>query len=178
MVQSLELILDDALDESVRREGQMLLDADLPSQGRHPGSSNRPHITLSVAEEFDRLDARLESETIESAFPVRLGALIVFRGRSVTLARSVVVSESLLELHSRVSELAQDAHGYRSHTRPGRWTPHVTIARRLTHTELFDAIRCLDSTPVDLDGTTSGLRRWDGERKIEWLVGEGRHQNR
>lgn len=177
MVQSLELILDGALDAAVRREWKMLLDAGLPSQARHAGSSNRPHVTLSVADDFDRLDSRLSTDvTIDSALPVRLGAFVVFRGRSTTLARLVVPSTGLLALHTRMSTLAGDAEGLREHTTPGQWTPHVTLARRLGTAELVEALGLLDTAPSVLYGSTSALRRWDGDRKEEWLV--GRVQNR
>mgnify|MGYP000157915916 CR=1 FL=1 len=48
MVQSAELLLDSGLDTAVRREWAALSDAGLPSQNRHRGESNRPHITVSV----------------------------------------------------------------------------------------------------------------------------------
>ncbi|AYJ49917.1 2'-5' RNA ligase family protein [Rhodococcus sp. P1Y] len=170
MVQSLELLLDDSLDVAVRREWQLLIDADLPSQGRHTGESNRPHITLSVADDFEMLDARIEQEFLRVRFPVRLGAFVVFRGKHTTLARLVVPSKELLTLHARVSELAEDSGGYRSHTTSGKWTPHVTLARRLTRVELAEAFLRLHACPSDLVGETSALRRWDGEDKREWLV--------
>lgn len=177
MVQSLELILDDALDEAVRREWQTLADAGLPSQARHTGASNRPHITLSVAENFDRLDALFAADVVvEPIFAVRLGATVVFRGRSATLARSVIPSTELLEFHRKMSTLSSDAEGLRGHTAPGQWTPHVTLARRLGAAELVEALLVLDSAPSTLVGTTAALRRWDGDRKEEWLVGGG--QNR
>lgn len=170
MVQSLELILDDALDAAIRREWQLLVDSDLPSQGRHSGESNRPHITLAVADEFDTLDSRIDDEFLRVRFPVRLGAFVVFRGKHVTLARLVVPSKDLLTLHGHVSELAEGSGGYRSHTTSGKWTPHVTLARRLTRAELAEAFLRLHACPSDLVGETSALRRWDGEDKREWLV--------
>ncbi len=120
MVQSLELILDDALDAAVRSEWQMLLDAGLPSQARHTGSSNRPHVTLSVADDFDRLDSRLATDlVVPSTVPIRLGAFVVFHGRSTTLARLVVPSVELLDLHARVSIISGDAEDYGHTPRPG-----------------------------------------------------------
>ncbi|MDJ0393177.1 2'-5' RNA ligase family protein [Rhodococcus sp. G-MC3] len=174
MVQSLELILDDTLDAAVRREWQLLLDSDLPSQGRHTGVSNRPHITLSVADEMDEFDARIDDEYLRIGMPVRLGAFVVFRGKHATLARLVVPSRQLVDLHARAFELVGDADGSRSHTAPGKWTPHVTIARRMTRVELAEALLRLDSVQPDLVGTTSALRRWDGEGKREWIVRQNR----
>jgi 2'-5' RNA ligase len=170
MVQSLELLLDDVLDADVRREWQVLTDADLPSQGRHTGESNRPHVTLQVADGLDDLDARIDREILDVRFPIRLGAFIVFRAKYTTLARLVVPSKELLLLHDRVSRLADGADGGRSHTSPGKWTPHVTLARRLTRVELAEAFLRLHASPSDLVGRTSALRRWDGEEKQEWIV--------
>lgn len=170
MVQSLELILDDALDAAVRREWHLLLDAGLPSQGSHGGESNRPHITLAVADEFDDLDARIDDEFLNVRFPVRLGAFAVFRGKHTTLTRLVVPSKELLAVHGHASQLAEGSEGYRSHTSTGKWTPHVTLARRLTRAELAEAFLRLHACPSDLVGTTSALRRWDGEEKREWQV--------
>lgn len=177
MVQSLELILEDSLDAAVRREWQILVDADLPSQGRHTGSSNRPHITLSVADELDELDARVADEYLRVGLPVRLGAFVIFRGKHITLARTVVPSRALVDLHTRVSVLVGDADGVRSHTTPGKWTPHVTIARRMTRVELAEAVVRLDSVQPDLVGSTSALRRWDGDAKREWVVARALRQN-
>lgn len=174
MVQSLELLLDDTLDAAVRREWQLLLDADLPSQGRHTGASNRPHITLAVADEMDEFDNRIYDEYLRVGMPIRLGAFVVFRGKHATLARLVVPSRQLVDLQARTSELVGDADGSRSHTAPGKWTPHVTIARRLTRVELAEAFLRLDSVQPDLVGTTSALRRWDGEGKREWTVRQNR----
>ncbi|WP_072807384.1 2'-5' RNA ligase family protein [Rhodococcoides yunnanense] len=171
MVQSVELLLDDALDAAVRAEWQVLVDADLPSQGRHRGESNRPHVTVSVADEFEELDRGIASTPLAVLFPIRLGPFVVFRGKHATLARLVIPSRDLLSLHDAVSSLAGTSHGLRAHTAPGHWTPHVTLARRLTEAELAAALRRLDSVPAVLTGATVALRRWDGERKVEWPVG-------
>ncbi|WP_089249182.1 2'-5' RNA ligase family protein [Rhodococcoides kyotonense] len=176
MVQSVELLLDTELDDAVRREWQMLFDAGLPSQARHRGASNRPHVTLAVADEFASLDARIGSIPV-APFPLRLGPLVVFRGRTATLARLVIPSPALLDLHATVSSLVGDARGSRSHTEPGQWTPHVTLARRLAGAELTEAIDQLHSEPGVLIGNASALRRWDGDGRVEWFVG-GSTQNR
>ena len=47
------LLLSDAATEAhIRGEWQQLMAAGLPSQGRHSGISNRPHITLAVARQL------------------------------------------------------------------------------------------------------------------------------
>ncbi|WP_042939352.1 2'-5' RNA ligase family protein [Rhodococcus sp. AW25M09] len=168
MVQSAELLLDAGLDAAVRREWAALSDAELPSQNRHRGESNRPHITMAVASWMP--DAVDDGAAVRfDPFQVRLGGLVVFGGRTITLARLVVPSNDLLDLHARMFE----AVGERSldHLQPGRWTPHVTLARRLTPEEAGDAVRLLSRNIEDLLGSAVALRRWDGEAKREWRIG-------
>jgi hypothetical protein len=49
-VQTVELLLDPTTDSAVRAEWQRLAEVGLPSQARHHGGTNAPHITLGVAE--------------------------------------------------------------------------------------------------------------------------------
>ena len=49
-MQTVELLLDPTTDAAVRAEWQRLAEAGLPSQARHHGGTNAPHITLGVAE--------------------------------------------------------------------------------------------------------------------------------
>ncbi|RYJ07055.1 MAG: 2'-5' RNA ligase family protein, partial [Actinomycetales bacterium] len=87
MVQSVELVLDPDLDAAVRGEWALLLDADLPSQARHTGESNAPHVTLGVADTVDdAAEAALRSVRYGVGGPVRLGGLLVFTGRTFVLS--------------------------------------------------------------------------------------------
>ncbi|MCZ4521879.1 2'-5' RNA ligase family protein [Rhodococcus ruber] len=168
MVQSAELLLDSGLDAAVRREWAALSDAGLPSQNRHRGESNRPHITVAVAASMpvavdDGVAVRFDP------FDVRLGGLVVFGGRTITLARLVVSTSELLDLHARMHEaVGEDS---LEHLAPGRWTPHVTLARRLTSEEAGSAVRLLSTSIEDLVGSAVALRRWDGEAKRAWRIG-------
>lgn len=168
MVQSAELLLESGLDAAVRREWAALSDAGLPSQNRHRGESNRPHITVAVAASMpvavdDGAAVRFDP------FDVRLGGLVVFGGRAITLARLVVPTSELLDLHARMhAAVGEDS---LDHLDPGRWTPHVTLARRLTSEEAGNAVRLLSTSIEDLVGSVVALRRWDGEAKREWRIG-------
>lgn len=168
MVQSAELLLDSGLDAAVRREWTALSDAGLPSQNRHRGESNRPHITVAVASSMP--DAVDDGAAVRfDPFDVRLGGLVVLGGRTITLARLVVPSSDLLDLHGEM----QKAVGEKSvdHLRPGEWTPHVTLARRLTPEEAASCVRLLSRSIEDLVGSAVAMRRWDGEAKREWRIG-------
>ena len=166
---SIELLLDPATDEAVRGEWALLAEAGLPSQARHTGASNAPHVTLLAAPGFDAShDDELAEAMSALPLPVTLGPLLVFGRppRGLVLARGIVVSRGILRLHERVDGIAHDA-TIASHSRPGAWTPHVTLAMRLDPDQLAAAVRALEATPTELEGTFASARRWDGtERRI------------
>ncbi|CCE75060.1 2'-5' RNA ligase family protein [Clavibacter nebraskensis] len=103
---------------------------------------------------------------------LRLGGLVVFGvpPRGLVLARQVVVDQVLLDLHVRihaaVDQATADADADAApvevvpHTRPGSWTPHVTVALRLTTEQLGAAVEALGRIDP-LDAQAAGLRRWD-----------------
>ncbi len=86
------------------------------------------------------------------------------------LARQVVVDRALLDLHARIhaavdaapadTEAEAEAVEVVPHTRPGPWTPHVTIALRLTAEQLGAAVAALGRIDP-LDAPAAGIRRWD-----------------
>ena len=171
MVQSVELVLDVGLDAQVRDEWELLLAADLPSQARHTGASNAPHVTLGVA---DRIDAAAE-EALEdvdygAGLPLRLGGLLVFGGRTSVLSRAVVPTAQLLATHAAVHAALDEMPGRPDTTQPGLWTPHVTLARRLGPDELSAALAALAERPRELVGAIRGGRRWDSDSRTTWDV--------
>ena len=102
MVQSVELLFDPDTDARLRRQWDLLIDAGLPSQGRHRTESNRPHVTIAVAREiWPRIEKELSRVAFEP-FPVRIGGVLVFGRRQAIIARSVVPSDALLALHRAV----------------------------------------------------------------------------
>ena len=185
MVQSVELLLDDPTDRAVRAEWTRLLVADLPSQARHRGESNRPHITLAVAARIadDVEDSLAEAAAGALPLPLRLGGLLVFGGGPFVLARAVVPTTALLQLQQRLARAvvagagdarADDAGGDTPptpppHQAPGAWTAHVTLGRRFHAEQLAAAVRTLSPLP-DLATRAVAVRRWDGDRRLEWLL--------
>ena len=182
MVQSVELLLDDALDGAVRRQWDRLAAAGLPSQARHPGASNRPHVTLTVSTVpwSAAVEAAL-ADAVTGSLPlaVRLGAPLVFApGPRCVLARLVVPSPALLALHARIHAAAtgpREAPGGVPHTAPGEWTPHVTLARALPVARLGEAVAALSEAMPghvpDAPGRAVGARRWDGDARRAWRLG-------
>ena len=172
MVQSVELLLDDELDAQVRREWNFLAELSVPSQANHRSASNRPHVTIGVARSVtDDAEASLRSLDVGNAMQVRLGGLIVFGGKNIVLARSVVPSTPLLDLHRRVQDALTLSDGIPPHLTVGRYSPHVTLAMRLTPEQVAVGLRELTPNLTDLTGTVAALRRWDGDAKREWIIG-------
>lgn len=182
VVQSVELLLDGALDEAVRAQWRALAEAGLRGVGGvGPGAGaggHRPHITVGVAAEvYPRVEKQLPA-LLAAALPlrVRLGGLVLFGAGPLVLARLVTASTPLLALHTAVHRLLAQCPGSPGHMGDGVWTPHVTLARRLHADEAGRAVALL-ARRHDLVGQAVAARRWDGEGKREWLVaGDGQQR--
>jgi hypothetical protein len=173
MAHSIEMLLDDSGDAAIRSAWQALADAGLPSQARVGAATNRPHITLLAAAGIGAgADDPLRGLAARLPFAGVLGAPLVFGGPRHTLARLVVPSAQLLELHAEVYRLAlgQVTGEVFAHCRPGCWTPHATLGRRLAGTDVGAALACLGEAVADLQIQITGLRRWDGDRRVEHLL--------
>lgn len=171
VVQSVELLLDTPLDAAVRDEWIRLLDAGLHSQARVRSESNRPHVTLFVAHAVPpELEDAVRAAIRVRRITLRLGGVVIFGGRYATLARAVVPSIELLELQARVFEALSGCPGIPAHIRPGEWTPHVTLARRVPAARVGTAIVAAQSPERQPTGSSAGVRRWDGDAKREWLL--------
>ena len=75
MVDSVELLFDADSDAAVRRMWDDLTDAGVRSPASSKSSSNRPHVTLSVAEDMD--------DAVDDALRAVLRRLPFSRPRSV-----------------------------------------------------------------------------------------------
>ena len=154
---ALELTLDAAGSDAVRRDWQVLRDLGLPSQLDHTGGTNTPHVTVvALPAVGDDLERRA-TDTLGAALPtvVRVSGLAVLGGEKVTLARLLDVPEPLTRA---VLDLRA---GLRDERHPG-WLPHVTLGRRVPRSEVQRAVDALGYADVSL--TLTGLRRWDPER--------------
>ncbi|GAB3533323.1 2'-5' RNA ligase family protein [Arthrobacter tecti] len=162
---SVELLLNVEAEDLIRRDWAELLDAGLPSQARHTASSNRPHITLLAAPTVPG-DEDAEFAGLAEALPItaHTAGLMVFRtGRGLVLARAVVVGVALLEVHRKVHEALADVPKIAENCVPGRWIPHLTLARGLSPDQLARAVEIL---PPDHGSIAlAGLRRWDSHQR-------------
>lgn len=165
MPQTIELIFHDALDVAVREEWDVLATAGLPSQALHLGLTNAPHVTLGVASTLR--EATIERlARVELPHEIRLGGLLVLRGRrSAVVARAVVPSAALLATYAAVDAAMVDEPGRPDLTLPGRWTAHVTLARRLDDEQLAQALDLLAGVPPELVGAPAALRHWDSDAR-------------
>lgn len=171
MVQSVELLLSPEAEYQVNEQWSALVAAGLPSQARHTGATNRPHVTLAVARQLDPDQESAIGAAAADSLPValRLGGLLVFGPAPFVLSRLVVPTVELLDLQRRVLDAIGPTSESFRHQEPGRWTGHVTLARRLTADQLADAVQVL-SPAADVDGRAVAIRRWDGGRKVAWTV--------
>ncbi|BDZ46591.1 2'-5' RNA ligase family protein [Naasia aerilata] len=158
---SIELLLDPVAEQELVAEWTALREADLPSQARHTGESNRPHVTLLYSEE--PLDP---PRIVGLPIPVTVASPVIFGSarRGFLLARLVRPSAALLEVHRILHEEVGERPGIDRLTRPGAWTPHVTLARRLSGEQLAAALTLLDPKRA-IDGTADAARLWSSATK-------------
>jgi 2'-5' RNA ligase len=163
-VRSIELTLDPAAEASFRADWQALVDAELPSLALHDAESNRPHITLAAGPALAPVilpDAPVPTR-------VRLGALSLFRTMPPglearwILVRAVVVDEELAAFHRALHVALHDAVPT---SLPGAWSPHVTLARRLSSERVGLALDALAQRPQIDEAGIEGVRFWNGDTK-------------
>lgn len=169
MVHSIELVFDPDTEAAIRRLWAELAGAGIPSQA----PASRPHVTLAVAERIDPgVDALLGPVAGRLPLDAAIGAPVLFGRANVVFARLIVPTSELLALHAEVHRLCgphlQPAP--MPNSLPGQWTAHVTLARRVGGHQLGRALR-IAGRPTQLDGRFAGLRRWDGNKKAEFLIG-------
>ena len=171
MVQSVELLLDARLESTVRHEWEALIEAGVTRRLRRGGEPAVPHITVGVAAS---IPAQVEDafQTIDHGvgLELRLGGLLLLGGRSSVLVRLVVPSAPLLDLQATVWAALQECPGVPDTMAPGRWTPHVTLARRVTSSDLSTAVDVLGAR-TSAEGSVAGMRRWDGDARRAWALG-------
>lgn len=169
MAQSVELLLDEQAERVIRHQWGLLADAGL---AKPPPVTVRPHITLFAADALSQeLEPALSRAVAGLDLELQLGALMIFgprRGR-VILVRQVTPSTALLRLQAQVAEICgADPAGQFG---PGRWSPHVTLARRVLVDRVGDAVTALGPlADRSILTRVTGCRRWDGRAQTAWLL--------
>lgn len=168
MVHSVELVFDPDTEAAIRHIWDGLREAGIPSQA----PASRPHATLTVAERIGpEVDQLLSSLADRFPLSCRIGAPLLFGRSKVVLARLVVPTTPLLDVHADVHRLCMPhlQPGPMPNALPGQWTGHVTLARRLVPGQLGRALR-IAGKPQEIAGSVIGLRRWDGNKKQEFAI--------
>jgi hypothetical protein len=168
MVHSIELVFDPDTEVTIRRIWKALAGAGIPSQA----PASRPHVTLAVAEGIAAdVDDLLSPVSRRLPMGCSVGAPVLFGRANVVFARLVVPTSELLALHAEVHRLCLPhmSPAPMSNSLPGQWTAHVTLARRVGGAQLGRALR-IAGRPSQIDGRFAGLRRWDGNKKVEHLI--------
>jgi hypothetical protein len=165
---SIELLFDPETEATIRGIWDDLARAGLPSQAAHRSPSNRPHVTLAVAESIaPAVDDLLVG--VAARLPLRcgVGAPLLFGSGKRALTRLVVPSAELILMQAEVALtcLEHMRPGPVEHTLPGAWTPHVTLCRRLGPADVAAALDVIGSH--DVSGSLAALRRWDGTARTE-----------
>jgi hypothetical protein len=125
-------------------------------------------VAESIATDVDELLRPVSARLPLSAL---IGAPVLFGRTSAVFARLLVPSRELLALHAEVHQLCRPhlLPAPMPHSLPGQWTAHVTLARRVGGEQLGRALR-IAGRPSQLEGSFAGLRRWDGNKRVEHLL--------
>jgi hypothetical protein len=169
MVHTIELVFDRGTEAAVRHLWDDLAAAGIPSQA----PASRPHVTLLVADEI-AADVDTLLTPLTERMPIRclVGAPVLFGRGNAILARLVVPTAELLAVHAEVHRQCQPhlTPGPAPNSEPGKWTGHVTLARRIRGGQLARALRII-GRPAQIPGSFAGLRRWDGNKRVEHPIG-------
>jgi len=176
VVQSVELLLEPEAERGVVRAWEALSEAGLPSQARHAAPSNRPHTTLVALSDLAAETESAVAVAVRGRLPVDAvwGDVTLFGRGPWVLVRLLQPSDGMRGLQAVLA----DACGVPADSlcSPERWTPHVTLARRVGRADVDRAVALATAlaqrdAPAGMRVVASAVRRWDGSRRVEWEVG-------
>jgi len=130
---AVQLFFDPASDTAIRSQWEALAMAGVPFPLRDSG--NRPHFSLAIYSELDipvcTSLLNLFVQTL-SPFTLSISSLGIFHAEKTVVFLAPIVSPGLLDLHSQVHQLLQNAGVLPSlNYLPGHWTPHCALATRV-----------------------------------------------
>lgn len=155
---ALEAVLDRESDDDVRACWSALDEAGLPSQARHPGATNAPHVTLVSAPVLGAAHLAVATTLLTPNLPVELavaGWVVFGEGSRYTLA---LLGAAPAAVASAVEVLGRAV----GDPRAGAWVPHVTVARRVGPSELERAMAVVDGAGLRPGRVRlTQVRHWD-----------------
>jgi 2'-5' RNA ligase len=171
VAQSVELTLDASAEAAVVAQWDRLAAAGVARPRRSdPEGHHRPHLTLYAADAIPKpAESQLPEIVAGIDLTVRVGAVMIFgpRNGACILVRQVLASVELLQLQQRVALVCEaDPKGQFG---AGRWSPHVTLARRVLSDDVSKAVSALGSQG-EVDARIQRCRRWDGNRRTAWWL--------
>lgn len=169
MVHSIELLFDAETEATIRGLWDALAGAGIPSQA----PAGRPHVTLAVADRIaEEADTALRPLTARLPLGCAVGASLLLGRSNAILARLIVPTAELLDFHAEVHRLCGEhlAPAPAPTSLPGLWTPHVTLARRVGGPALSRALH-IAGRPTLVKGGFTALRHWNGDKKVDHLIG-------
>ncbi len=111
--------------------------------------------------------------TLAARFPFacRIGAPLLFGRAKVVLARLVVPTAALLDVHAEVHRLCLPhlPPGPMANALPGQWTAHVTLARRVGPAQLGRALR-IAGKPQEIVGQRGRAAPLGRQRQAEYPI--------
>jgi 2'-5' RNA ligase len=171
VAQSVELTFDVSADAALIAQWDRLAASGVANPRRSdPDGHHRPHLTLFAADAIpEPAEAELPEIVADLDLTVRVGAVMIFgpRNGACILVRQVLASVELLQLQQRVA-LACEADP-KGQFGAGRWSPHVTLARRIRSDDVGKAVSVLGSHG-EVDARIQRCRRWDGNRRTAWWL--------
>lgn len=155
---AIEALLDPASDARVRDLWGALDAEGLPSQARHRGATNAPHLTLVCAPRIDDAHIELAAARFGRLLPIEVpmtGLAVLGDGKRQALALLCAVPAPVV---AAVTDLARTVADPRS----GAWVPHITLGRRLTASQVGRALEVLGEQRIQEERlTVDRVRHWD-----------------
>lgn len=157
---ALELSFTRESTAAVVAQWEALKAAGLPSQADHKSMTNAPHLTVVAATRVPDAAVLAARDAVGPLLPTRIvtrGLVLFGQGARVTVAHLVEPDAALAAAATRVRAVVPDV-------RHPVWTPHVTLARRVSRTVLPDVLDVLHATADPDELVCDRLRWWDPEQ--------------
>ena len=161
-MRTVELLPDETLAATVQGVWRLLTGTALPSPAQHSHPSNRPHVTVAVVDDWDADTTKLLRQAVTGLpVPLHVEGLKTFGQRRLTLVASIALEPELIAVHEAVhAVLEANAWGLEEQHLPGRWVPHLTLARGLDRAQ-ESAARTMIGDMGWPRGYATGARTYD-----------------